>query len=224
MSNFLARSPLFGPVRLALATGFVLSLTACHEQTATVVINAPIEAVWAYTGKAAKAADWSVFFDHISPLPGIPEGQVGALRRCYRHADETGLTWDEATVSVQAPTFRQIRTFNIRNSPIPGMETVAFHVYHRLRALGPNRTELTFASSVANWRQVRIQPSYWRMVFQSGNEAARIVQLNVENIKALVEAEVHGTAPRLHRFMDQDQPLFDLPKTANQAFHPENSF
>ena len=43
---------------------------AVYERAVT--IRAPLGAVWAYVGESARAAEWSVYFDHIAPLPTSP--------------------------------------------------------------------------------------------------------------------------------------------------------
>jgi Polyketide cyclase / dehydrase and lipid transport len=183
-----------------------LFLSGCLEQSATVVIHAPIEVVWAYTGDSAQAAKWSTFFDHITPLPGIPEGQVGALRRCYRRPDGSGLNWDEKTTFVEAPTERHLLTFNIQRSPIPGMDRYEFNVIHKLRAISPEETELTFSSTLAKM-DFRFFGLY-KLIF-GGIEGARIVKDNLENIKMLIEA--HGATPAdLHPFRVDPNPYFDI--------------
>jgi hypothetical protein len=193
-------------MRIFLLLAGLLFLSGCLEQSATVVIDAPIDEVWKYTGDSSQAAKWSTFFDHITPMPGIPEGQVGALRRCYRRPDNSGLNWDERTVAVQAPTRRELRTFNIQRSPIPGMDGYEFEVVHTLRALGPNQTELTFSSTVAKWD---FRWSAIKKLIFGGVEAAKIVQDNVENIKVLIEAR--GAQPaNLHPFRKDANSYFDL--------------
>jgi hypothetical protein len=197
----------FGPSiarsgRLHRVLGLVLLMSfvsGCeHRQVARVEIDAPIEVVWAYISDSSKAAEWSIFFDHIAPLPGVPDGQVGALRRCYRCADRSGLTWDEQVMQIQAPYFREIRTYALRGFNIFGAGTAAFRVHQSLRRLGPHRTELIFSSSVEEPR-----PSVWNLYFMgyATAEAGLIVQKNVENIKYFIE-NPRGVSPP-HAFLAQ---------------------
>jgi hypothetical protein len=187
----------FKSVALALTLFF---LVGCLEQEARVVVHAPIDVVWEYTADSSKAADWSIYFDHITPLAGIADGQVGAVRRCYRYPDETGMTWDEKVVSTQAPHTRQIRTYGIKNSAIGNMDSIEFDVFHSLKSLGPNETELTFSSRLA-----KNDLSYFKsfLLYLASFKSARIVQKNVENIKMLIEA--NGAVPSdLHPYMKSE--------------------
>ncbi len=164
----------------------LLLLSAC-ETGREVVIEAPIEAVWEYVGDSRNAAEWSVYFDHITPLPGGPDGGVGALRRCYRHADETGNRWDEVVVELQPQTYRQIRTYGLHGFP-PEFGQPEFRVHQRFTKLGPNRTRLEFASELIKPRD---PISLARFVTKVG-EGNRVIGLNLENIKAAVEARHRG--------------------------------
>lgn len=199
-------------IKTALAALLLVLATGC-KQRATVIINAPIERVWEYAGDSSKASEWSIFFDHISPLPGIPDGQVGALRRCYRRADGSGVTWDERVVKINRPFGRQIRTFNIVNSAHAGLEKIEFDVFHKLKRIGPNQTELTFSSEAATSNEAMSQLSLSEIFkwFLLRQDAAEIVQKNVENIKLLIENPNVSEAD-LHPFMVDDNEHFDIAK------------
>jgi hypothetical protein len=158
--------------------------------TESVTINAPVEVVWKYVSDSTKARDWSVYFDHISPLPGIQDGQVGSLRRCFRNADESGLSWDEVTTIIQPLKMRQITTYNIKHLPW-SLLTFGGYVFVRqhYRKISDQQTELTFQTvspADANWIH--------RKVFEfSRRDTLRIFKQNLTNIKALIEG-----APRVH--------------------------
>ena len=187
-----------------------LILLGCKEhQRASVIINAPIEVVWKYTGDSSKAQDWSIFFSHITPQPGIADGQVGALRTCYRWENETGLKWDERIDEVIPMKFRRLRTFNIQNSPIPYMNEFEFDVYHYLYKIDDNTTELIFASRLVNHR-ITAKTLWMNLV--AGQKAADIVQKNVENIKHLIEnggVYNQNVADKIHPYMNYKDPHFD---------------
>ena len=193
-----ARSSLRWTSRSLGLLGMAWALTACEpQQAARVEIEAPIEVVWAYVSDSSKARDWSIFFDHISPLPGIKDGRVGSLRRCYRCADGTGITWDEEVMQIRAPYFREIRTFALRGFNIWGAESAVFRVHQSLRRLGPNRTELIFSSSVE-----APDPAFWNILVLSTTmaESGDIVQKNVENIKYFIENPGGKSPP--HAYLD----------------------
>jgi hypothetical protein len=195
--------------------GFILILVSallvgCQEhQRASVIIHAPIEEVWKYTGNSSKAQDWSIFFSHITPQPGIPDGQVGALRTCFRWEDETGIKWDERLEASIPLKFRKIRTFNIQNSPIPYMNEFEFDVFHYLRKIDDKTTELVFASRLAKHR-ITVKTAWMNLI--AGQKAAEIVQKNVENIKHLIENGGdynQNVSHKLHPYMNHKDPHFD---------------
>jgi len=165
-----------------------------------VEIAAPVEAVWAYVGDSGRADEWSVYFDHISPLPEspVPDGRVGALRRCFRRADETGVWWDEEVVALRPQTHREIRTYALRGFRWP-LQVLAGRVTYRVgqdyEALGPERTRLTFSTEL---RSPDVAPARWLFGRLLAGEVVRIFRLNLENIRAAVEAA--------HRAVPYDRP------------------
>ncbi|MGI9173979.1 MAG: SRPBCC family protein [Rhodothermales bacterium] len=189
---------------VCLPTGAVIAVagylfSAPDTAEAEVVIDAPIEAVWAYVGESRNAHAWSVYFHHITPKRtsgSAPDGTPGALRICYRHADETGVQWDEVIVMAEQEDTvwtRRLRSFNLRGfSGVPGLlaTRTAYNVEQRYVALGPRQTALRF--------RTRLEPgsnALLRLAFRPyRNEMERIFRLNLENIKAAVEAETHGVA------------------------------
>lgn len=204
-------------LRLALILIFSNLLMGCWYQEGRIIIDAPIDEVWRYTGDSTNAAEWSVFFDHIEPQPGIEDGKVGALRRCFRRADKTGLTWDETITKVVTYRYRQLRTYNIKNSPIPGMEEFEFDVYHHLIPLGPNQTELVFASKVI---KSKMTLSTLSLYIKAGREAEKVILLNLENIKRAIENRRNNLQHELHPFMEKPNPYFD--KVENPRRHPQS--
>ncbi|MEM7787271.1 MAG: SRPBCC family protein [Bacteroidota bacterium] len=158
-----------------------------------VEIAAPLDAVWAYVGDSGRAGEWSVYFDHISLLPESPvaDGQVGALRRCYRRADETGVTWDEEVMALVPTLYREIRTYDLRGFRLGLQASASFSEYRvgqHYEALGPERTRLTFSTDL---RRPDLGLARW--VFgRTAPEVVRIFRLNLENIRAAVEAAHRG--------------------------------
>lgn len=208
-------------IKLRLVLIFMISnlLMGCWYQEGRIIIDAPIDEVWRYTGDSTMAAEWSVFFDHIEPQPGIPDGNVGALRRCFRRADKTGLTWDEITTNVVPYRYRQLRTFNIKNSPIPGMEQFEFDVYHHLIPIGPNQTELVFASKVI---KSKMTLKTLTANIKAGRAAEKVILLNLENIKRAIENRRYGYQQELHPFMEKPNPYFDKVETPQRQPQSEN--
>jgi hypothetical protein len=160
---------------------------------ASVTIEAPVEAVWAYVGDSGRAGEWSVYFHHIAPLAAspAPDGAVGALRRCFRRADETGARWDEEVVALDPLRFRAIRTFALRGFRrrvqwlAPG---AAFRVEQHYEPLGPEQTRLTFATVL---RRPAVPPLTW-VFARFAPEVLSVFRVNLANIKAAVEARRRG--------------------------------
>lgn len=167
-----------------------------------VTIHAPVEAVWAYVGDSRHAAAWSVYFDHIAPLAGspVPDGAVGALRRCFRRADETGPYWDEEVTALDPLRYREIRTYGLRRfrRSIQALSAgVEFRVEQHYAPAGPDATRLAFATAL---RRPRLRPAAWAFA-RFAPEVVRVFRLNLENIRAAVEARHAGTPyRRLHPY------------------------
>lgn len=153
------------------------------ETSYSVVINAPLGKVWDYASDSTNARDWSVYFHHISPLPGISDGKVGSLRRCFRRADETGMMWDEEVVQVDPMKYRQIRTFNIKGLSDPSLNKAEFKVHQHYEWIDPSTTKLTFSSSLLKpWT-----PLVVLKLAIASFEGKRIFKTNLENIKHALE-------------------------------------
>ena len=158
--------------------------------TTTIKINAPVSVVWKYASDSTKANDWSIYFDHISPLPGIPDGKIGALRRCFRNKDETGPYWDEVTTESVPETRRQITTYGLKNFPMNFLSDGQYVFVRQLyKAIDDKTTEMTFQTRTSPSRTWMGRLAFW---FSKG-ETSRIFLANLENIKANIE----GT-PRPH--------------------------
>jgi len=174
---------------LLLTLAFVYWLA--RQSTYTVTINAPIEAVWDYASDSSKAVEWSVFFTHIESLPGIEDGKVGSLRRCFRRHDETGVMWDEEVVEIRPLEYRQIRTFNIRGFNDPQFEDVEFKVEQHYEKIDETTSRLTFSSELKE----PMNPMVILKLLFTVSEGRRIFRLNLENIKAAIEAGEHYQRP-----------------------------
>ncbi|MEC7985587.1 MAG: SRPBCC family protein [Myxococcota bacterium] len=165
----------------------------------TITIHAPIEDVWAYASDSSKAEEWSVYFTHISSLPGVEDGKVGALRRCFRRADETGIRWDEEVVQIKPLAYREIRTFNIKGFPDASFENVEFKVHQHYRKIDENTTNLTFASELRK----PFSPIIIIKLLFTVSEGKRIFRLNLENIKAAIEQK--ESYKRIHAYEEENR-------------------
>ena len=149
----------------------------------SVIIDAPVEKVWGYVSDSSNAKDWSVYFDHISALPGVKDGRPGSLRRCFRNADEEGAFWDEEVVKVKLNEYREIRTFNLNGFGGPELNKAQFKVQQIYEEVDKGKTKLSFTSEYSG----PLELSTLRALVPAAAEAERIFRLNLENIKAVVE-------------------------------------
>ncbi len=163
--------------------------------TYSVEINAPVEEVWNFLSDNRNANGWSVIFDHIEPMADspVPEGEIGALRRCYRNADEQGFFWDEKTLTTEPYTYRSLRTSNISNTSWDFFERYQFTAHQTYEDLGDNKTRLTFGGDLDDYTQYTFDELFifWATQF----EVERVFKLNLENIKAMVEQKQDYVRP-----------------------------
>lgn len=163
---------------------FLLFLVGCKAGE-SVIIDAPIEKVWEYASNSNNAKDWSVYFDHISPLPGIPDGQVGSLRRCFRNADEKGVYWDEEVMVIEPLKYREIRTYNVNGFKEAKLNTFEYKVEQHYEKISDTQTKLTFQASVS--KGMDLSAIYYALRdFRAGN---RVFRVNLENIKSQIEGK-----------------------------------
>lgn len=177
------KKKLLVPITFLTVAAVTLIGLLTKEVSHTVTINKNIKDVWTYASDSTKANEWSVYFSHISPLPGVNDGKVGSLRRCFRRSNETGPRWDEEVVELKPKKYRQIRTFNLKNFNADILKLAQFKVHQRYEFVDENTTKLTFASSLMGpWRLDLILA-----LLPSMKESKRIFKLNLENIKAAIE-------------------------------------
>lgn len=151
----------------------------------SVIINAPLEETWKYASNSLEAVNWSVYFDHITPLPGpVPDGGIGSLRRCYRNKDETGYAWDEVIINTEPQRLRQIVTYNFINFPFAWIHRKEYVFVRQLyESLGPEKSRLTFQTSSHKDNNLLFRFLFWI----SRKETGEIFLKNLENIKAAIE-------------------------------------
>jgi hypothetical protein len=150
----------------------------------SLLIEASLDEVWNYMSDSEQAKHWSVFFDHITPLPGIKDGQPGSLRRCFKYADEKGGRWDEMTIQTIPFKKREIVTFNLQGF---GHQTLLKNQYIFVRqiyqSMGPNQTLLTFQTQRSRKANLKTRLSFGL----SKSDVRDIFQKNLINIKANLE-------------------------------------
>jgi hypothetical protein len=157
---------------------------------ASVVIHASLEDVWNYASDSTKAQDWSIFFDHITPLPGVEDGKVGSLRRCFRNFDERGERWDEMTIEVIPQASRTLVTFNLVGFGLKFLVKNQFIFVRQIfRRIDPFTTELTFQTQLSHGTALKGKLAF----LLSRKKSLKTFEKNLQNIKADIEG-----IPRLY--------------------------
>ena len=161
----------------------------------SITVNAPVSELWKYASDSTKAVDWSIYFDHISPLAGpAPDGQVGSLRRCFRNKNEQGEFWDEVITQIAPEKLRQITTYNFGNYPLRFVHKDEYVFVRQIyRAIDDKTSELKFET------MYRPESNFiFKLIFKmSRKETTEIFKLNLENIKAAIEGK-----PRPHAWRE----------------------
>lgn len=189
----------------ALLLGFAL-LQGCKLKE-SVVIDAPVEVVWSYVSNIDHAPEWSVYFHHITPLPGMPDGDVGSVRRWFRSEAETdGIRWDERVLELRPPRYRRILAYNARGFADPVLNAGEFYVEQIYEPVGSDQTRLTFSAEQRRPSEPHLRARFLR----AAREGRRIFRLNLENIKASIEARQQGRPyKRIHPYIPPGQHSLD---------------
>ena len=156
----------------------------------TVEINAAVEQVYAFLGNSASASRWSAFVHHITPLNAdlIPDGEPGSTRRCFHHADEKGLQWDELIAEVVPNQKRQLTIYNLVDFPMVANNLATEQLYE---SLGANQTRLTFTVFYKD-----AEPTMWETIktYIAAYRIKSLFKSNMTNIKRIVEEEAKEQA------------------------------
>ena len=152
----------------------------------TIIIHAPLHEVWSYASNSLFAQDWSIYFDHITPLPGIHDGEVGSIRRCFRNANEQGAQWDEMTLQTIPEESRTIVTFNLVGFNYPALTKNQYVFVRQLYVkLDDHSTALTFQT--LHPKKANISS---KIAFKLNQlKTRRIFKKNLINIKAAIEGQ-----------------------------------
>jgi hypothetical protein len=152
----------------------------------TIVIQAPVHEVWSYASNSLFAQDWSIYFDHISPLPGVRDGEVGSIRRCFKNAHEEGPRWDEMTIQISTEESRTIVTFNLMGFNHPGLTKDQYVFVRQLYArLSDQSTALTFQTLYPKNAKISA-----KIAFKLNQlKTKTIFKKNLINIKAAIEGK-----------------------------------
>ena len=179
-----------------VAMPFVSGSTTYRE-----VIKAPVAETWTYASNSSRAREWSVFFDHITPVTGVGkprDGTVGSVRICYRNPDERGERWSERTISFTRERSRHIRTFDLHG--FTGGYLVSsgqFDVLQDYHDEGHGTSSLRFTTTVHRRDGMLGLLAYpvQKAIFSVGpydDHTRWTFKVNLENIRAAVEAAHNG--------------------------------
>ncbi len=132
---FIALALIFSPYGKQKNLKFKAVLTSIE-------INVPVDSVFTYLGKSARASDWSVYVDHITPLNlnQHKDGQVGCKRRCFTKKNESGERWDEIILEVQKNKLRRLSVFNQQNFSMQASNLLTEQRYEKINS---NKAKLT---------------------------------------------------------------------------------
>jgi hypothetical protein len=151
----------------------------------TVDVDAACERVHAYLGNSANASDWSVYVDHITPLNAgsVPDGEAGSIRRSFRNADESGMTWDEHFEVVE-PLRRRLSIYNLRGPPATDGDLLTEQLYE---PLGEGSCRLSFTLFFRDEPTLRDE----LLMRLTSHRIAGIFRRNIDNVRRLVESPVN---------------------------------
>ena len=173
------------------------SLSWSDAMSVSIEIAAPIDEVWKYASDSSLAKEWSSYFDHITPVKGpIPDGQPGAVRMCFRNPTEKGPRWSELILRVEPLKFRRILSFDfVGYRPQALTHSNQTFVEQIYESLGPEKSRMTFRTIPVPGRSF-IQTVMLKL---ARSEAVRLFRVNLENIRAAIEARhQHQPYVRIH--------------------------
>jgi hypothetical protein len=174
---------------VAVALGVALSPYGKHEGFGypllehTVEIEAAPDSVFRYLGNSGNARKWSVFVHHIAPLnaDSVPDGAVGARRRCFCKADGNGPRWDETILETVPGRKRRLSCYAFVNFPVSADGIATEQIY---APAGEGRTRLTFTVFFLGARP-SLRDRF--LMYLAAYRIKKIFAGNMANIKRLVE-------------------------------------
>lgn len=148
----------------------------------TIQIDVPVDSVFNYLGNSDNAQNWSSFVDHITALnPDTHEdGTVGAIRRCFKEKDETGIIWDEEIIIVEPNQRRKLTVYDLQGFSMTAENLVTEQLYH---PIGDHSMELTFSVFFKD------EPGIIDAIKMNiaSYEIHSIFKANLENVKRICE-------------------------------------
>ncbi len=169
--------------------------------TAEIDIRKPLREVWSYASNSGNAVDWSVYFHHISPLPGpIEDGKVGSLRRCYRYENEKGVFWDEEVLSIAPEQSRLILSFNFKGYYRENISYTTYVLQSYIK-IDDRTTRLRFQTMPTAAMTLVDRFIY----YFSKKQVEDIFKMNLENIKNQIESNsrIHKHDSVNYRFFEK---------------------
>lgn len=146
-------------------------------------IYVPIDTLYHYLGNSENAKIWSSYVDHIDCLnpEEFNDGDIGSIRRCFQHSDNTGHIWDEKIIDKKQPTMRKLSIYNPQNFDawVENLETTQTYF-----AVNDSTTQLHFSlyfkdNNYSMWESVKMSFAAYKI--------KSIFVENLENIKKDVE-------------------------------------
>lgn len=148
----------------------------------TVVVDASVEEVYNYLGNSDNAEDWSVYVDHITALnPDThADGEVGAIRRCFKTEDENGIIWDEEILITEKNQRRRLSVYDLQGFSLMSDNLLTEQLYHEQDGKCAVSLTLFFDEGKSSWIDEL-------KLYFAGYTVSSIFQGNLEGIKELNE-------------------------------------
>lgn len=149
-------------------------------------IEAPIQDVYNYLGNSDNATDWSVYVDHITPLnpKSVKDGELGAIRRCFKNSDESGMFWDEEIIINEKNKRRRLTIYNMQKFSVSGEGLLTEQIYTQSNGTCELVFTLFLEKGKSNWlAELKL--------YYAGYFVSKILKENLERIKKINEANVN---------------------------------
>lgn len=173
---FIAGALIFSPYGRQKNLKFKAVLTSIE-------INAPVDSVFSYLGKSERAADWSVYVNHITPLNlnQHKDGEVGCKRRCFTKKNKSGERWDEVILHVQKNKLRRLSVFNQQNFSMVASHLLTEQRYEKITSQKTKLTLLLF------FNQEKMTFSDEFKMYFAAYVVKDVFERNLKNIKKQLE-------------------------------------
>ena len=149
----------------------------------SILIDAPVEQVYAYLGNSDNASEWSIYVDHIATLNSdqISDGEQGSIRRCFVNANESGKRWDEEVLLVEFNTRRRLSCYNYVGFKVTAGTLNTEQIYEETK---DGNCLLSFTLFFPPG-----ESTFWKRIkmYYEAYEVAEVFQKNLKNIQKFNE-------------------------------------